>query len=75
MSGLETANQFKKFTFDLINKLELFNNSPGDKVVQQNSPVLDEEEAMLEDSCMYFIISGTYKVVSAMFDMSKQISQ
>ena len=67
MTGLETANEFKKFTFALINQLELFNNSPGDKVVQQNDAVLDEEDAMLEDSKMYFIISGKFKVQSGMF--------
>lgn len=62
MTGLETANEFKKFTFALINKLELFNNSPGDMVVKQNDNVLDEEETMVESSKMYFIISGVFKV-------------
>lgn len=33
MTGLETANEYKKFIFQLINNLELFNNEPGDKVV------------------------------------------
>lgn len=71
MSGLETANEFKKFTFALINKLELFNNLPGEKVVTQNDPVLDDDESMIEDKKMYFIISGIFKVQSGMFEVKK----
>ena len=34
MSGLDTANEYKKFIFQLINNLELFNNEPGNLVVK-----------------------------------------
>ena len=47
-------------------------HKPGDKVLKQNDDVLTEDKEWLEESKMYFIVTGDYKVESLMFDMTKK---
>ena len=47
-------------------------HNPGDKVLKQNDDVLSEDKEWLEESKMYFIVTGDYKVESLMFDMTKK---
>ena len=72
MSVNEITTKWKKFVFELLNNLQLLKHVPGEKVIQQNTAVLDELEAMIESSEMFFIISGDYKVQSAMFEMKNK---
>lgn len=58
--------------FYLINNLEMLKHVPGERVISQNENVLDEDDAMIEDSMMFFIITGNYKVQSVMFDMKNK---
>lgn len=58
--------------FELINLLQMEQHKPGDKVLKQNDDVLTEDKEWLEESKMYFIVTGDYKVESLMFDMTKK---
>ena len=72
LSATEIGNQYKRFLFELINLLQMEQHKPGDKVLKQNDAVLNEEFEWLDDSKMYFIVTGNYKVESLMFEMQKK---
>ena len=72
MSPTDLGNQYKRFMFELINLLTMEQHNPGDKVLKQNDAVLSEDQEWKEDSKMYFIVTGNYKVESLMFDMQKK---
>ena len=42
MSVNEITTKWKKFVFELLNNLQLLKHVPGEKVIQQNTAVLDE---------------------------------
>ena len=72
MNPTDIGSQYKKFMFELINLLTMEQHNPGDKVLKQNDAVLSEDQEWKEDSKMYFIVTGNYKVESLMFDMQKK---
>ena len=55
--------------FELINLLQMEQHKPGDKVIKQNDAVLTDDFEWVEESKMYFIVTGDYKVESLMFEM------
>lgn len=63
------ANEYKKMMFMLINNLYMAHHKPGERVLTQNEPVLDDDLQMKDDACVYFIMTGNYKVLSLMFEM------
>ena len=69
MNPTDVGNQYKKFMFELINLLQMEQHTPGDKVLKQNDAVLTFDQEWKEDSKMYFIVTGNYKVESLMFEM------
>lgn len=69
MKPTDIGNQYKKFMFELINLLQMEQHKPGDKVIKQNDAVLHEDFEWIEESQMYFIVTGDYKVESLMFEM------
>ena len=62
MSTEATAIEYKKFIFQLINNLNMVMHEPGENVVKQNESVLNDQEVMNEESEMFFILTGKYKV-------------
>ena len=69
MKPSDIGNQYKKFMFELINLLQMEQHKPGDKVIKQNDAVLTDDFEWVEESKMYFIVTGDYKVESLMFEM------
>jgi len=62
MSTEGTAIEYKKFIFQLINNLNMVMHEPGENVIKQNESVLNDQEVMIEESEMFFILTGKYKV-------------
>ncbi len=75
MTPLECANSYKTFFFELINNLEPEHHSPGERVLTQNEDVLNDDDEFLEESKIFFILTGNYKVQSLMFDMKHKLKQ
>lgn len=71
--GLEQAIEYKNFIFLFINSLEICLNVPGQLMVRSNDDVVDKNDQWLEDSAMYVIINGNYKVSTAMYNMKNKI--
>ena len=58
--------------FNLVNDLEVDHHEPGQKVITQNDPVVNEFDEWEKEAKVYFIIAGNYKVESLMFNMGKK---
>ena len=73
LTPLSVANEYKIIMFELINKLQMDHHEPDQKVVEQNSKVLDEGDEFDDDKAnVYFIMTGNYKVQSLMFNMQRK---
>ena len=70
--GMEQSIEYKNFIFFFINSLEICLNNPGQKMVTSNDDVVDKNDQFLEDSSMYVIINGNYKVSTAMYLMKNR---
>ena len=69
---MDQAIEYKNFIFQFINSLEICLNSPGQKMVEANDDVVDKQDNPIEDSAMYVIINGNYKVSTAMYNMKNK---
>ena len=47
-------------------------HQPGERVISQNEPVLDEDDEFIDKVHCFFIMTGNYKVHSLMFEMNKK---
>ena len=72
LTEVNVSDKYKKFMFDLVNYLEVDHHDPGQKVIKQNDPVVNEFDEWEKDAKVYFIIAGNYKVESLMFNMGKK---